>query len=34
MDMEFEKVKDKVGLMGVNTTAARENVVEIERKLA
>ena len=29
MDMEFGKVKDKVGLLEVNTTAARENVTEI-----
>ena len=33
MDMEFEKVKDQEGmeLVDVNTTAARENVGEIER---
>ena len=32
MYMEFEKVKDKVGLTEVNTTAAREHVAKIERK--
>ena len=26
MDTEFEKIKDKVGLVEVNTTAAREHV--------
>ena len=31
MDMEFEKVKDELGLIDVNTTAAREHVAEIER---
>ena len=31
MDMEFEKVKDELGLVDVNTTAAREQVAEIER---
>ena len=29
--MEFEKVKDELGLVDVNTTAAREHVAEIER---
>ena len=33
MDMEFEKVKDKVGLLKVNTTEAGEHVAEIERKI-
>ena len=31
MDMEFEKVKDELGLVDVSTTAAREHVAEIER---
>ena len=31
MDMEFKKVKDELGLVDVNTTAAREHVAEIER---
>ena len=31
MDMEFEKVKDELGLVDVNTTAVREHVAEIER---
>ena len=31
MDVEFEKVKDELGLVDVNTTAAREHVAEIER---
>jgi hypothetical protein len=31
MDMEFEKVKTELGLVDVNTTAAREHVAEIER---
>ena len=30
MDMEFEKVKDELPLVEVNTTAAREHVPEIE----
>ena len=30
MDMKSEKVKEKVGLMEVNTTAAREHVAWIE----
>ena len=29
--MEFEKIKDDMGLVDVNTTAAREHVAEIER---
>ena len=29
MDMEFEKVKTQLGLVNVNTTAAREHVAEI-----
>ena len=33
MDMEFEKVKDKVGLLKVNTTEAGEHVAEIERQI-
>ena len=33
MDMEFEKVKDLVPLVEVNTTAAREHVGLIERKI-
>ena len=32
MDMEFEKVKDLVPLVDINTTAAREHVGLIERK--
>ena len=31
MDMEFEKVKDELGLIDVNTTAVREHVAEIEQ---
>ena len=31
MDMEFEKIKDLVGFLEVNTTAAREHVGEVER---
>ena len=31
MDMEFERVNDKNGNTEVNTTAARENLVNIER---
>ena len=31
MDMEFEKVKEKVSLLEVNTTEAREHVADIER---
>ena len=33
MDMEFEKVKDLVPLVEVNTTVAREHVGLIERKI-
>ena len=33
MDMEFEKVKDLVPLVEVNTTAAREHVGYVERKI-
>ena len=33
MDMEFEKVKDEVELVELNTTAAREHVGEIERSI-
>ena len=33
MDMEFEKVKDLVPLVEINTTAAREHVGLIERKI-
>ena len=33
MDMEFIKVKDNLPLVGVNTTAAREHVPEIERRI-
>ena len=31
MDMEFEKVKEKMTIVEINTTAAREHVAEIER---
>ena len=31
MDIELQKVKDKVGLMEVNTTAARDHAAEIEK---
>ena len=31
MDQEFDKVKDKMPLLELNTTAAREHVGEIER---
>ena len=34
MDTELKKVKDKVGLLEVNTTAARDHAVEIEKKFA
>ena len=34
MDMEFEKVKTELGLIDVNTTAAREHVAEIERGIS
>ena len=33
MDMEFEKVKDEVALVELNTTAAREHVGEIKRSI-
>ena len=33
MDMEFEKIKDLVPLVEVNTTAAREHVGYVERKI-
>ena len=33
MDFEFEKIKDKLPLVEVNTTAAREHVPEIERHI-
>ena len=33
MDMEFEKLKDKLPNVILNTTAAREHVGEIERKI-
>ena len=33
MDMEFEKVKDLVPLVEVNTTAEREHVGFVERKI-
>ena len=33
MDMEFEKVRDKLAIAKVNTTAAREHVPEIERQI-
>ena len=33
MDMEFETVKDELPLVEVNTTAAREHVPEIERRI-
>ena len=32
MDMELGKVKDKVGLLEVNTKSAQEHVAETERK--
>ena len=32
MDMEFKKIKDKVFLLEVNNTTARDHVEEIERK--
>jgi len=31
MDMDFEPVKEHVGLVEINTTATREHVGEIER---
>ena len=33
MDQEFEKIKDALPLVEVNTTAAREHVPEIERHI-
>ena len=33
MDREFEKVSDEIGLVEVNTTAAREHVGDIERSI-
>ena len=33
MDMEFDKIKDLVGLAEVNTTATHEHVAEIEREV-
>ena len=33
MDLEFEKIKDELPLVEVNTTAAREHVPEIERRI-
>ncbi len=33
MDMEFEKLRDKLSNEILNTTAAREHVGEIERKI-
>ena len=33
MDMEFEKVRYKLEIIEVNTTAAREHVPEIERQI-
>ena len=33
MDMEFEKLRDKMPSVVINTTAAREHVGEIERKI-
>ncbi len=33
MDMEFKKLKDKMPNMVINTTAAREHMGEIERKI-
>ncbi len=33
MDMEFEKLKDKMMNVRLNTTAASEHVGEIERKI-
>ena len=33
MDMEFVKVVDLVGLLEINTTAAREHVAEIEQRI-
>jgi hypothetical protein len=33
MDMEFKKLKDVLPIIRINTTAAREHVGEIERKI-
>ena len=33
MDIEFEKVRDKLAIIEVNTTAAREHVPETERQI-
>ena len=33
MDMEFEEVQDKLAIIEVNTTAAREHVSEIEHQI-
>ncbi len=33
MDMEFEKLKDVLPIIMINTTAAREHVGEIRRKI-
>ena len=33
MDMEFDKIKDLVGFLEVNTTAAREHVGDVERQI-
>jgi len=33
MDMEFEKLRDKLPNVTLNTTAAREHIGEIERKI-
>ena len=33
MDKEFEKIRDKLAIFEVNTTAAREHVPEIERQI-
>ena len=33
MDMEFEKIRDVLPMVEVNTTAAREHVPEIERRI-
>ena len=33
VDMEFDKVRDKLAIIEVNTTAAREHVPDIERQI-
>ena len=33
MDMEFDKIKDLLGFLEVNTTAAREHVGDVERQI-